>query len=280
MRLLLLLWLWLQCTSVIATAPDIESAKPLDGDVELSAYLASEKLDGIRATWMQGKLVTRGGKILTVPNWFTLHWPHQRLDGELFAGRGQFNLVANTVLDDVANDAQWRKIRFMVFDAPSSEPFRERYQHYLAQIDDCDSEYLEAIEQRQLSSQGELDAWLSDIIAKGGEGLMLHRADAPFSAGSREHLIKIKVKHDAEAVVVGYQEGKGKYQGMMGALIVQNSSGQRFKIGTGFSDAQRATPPPVGATITYTYQGLTKNGLPRFAAFERIRDLSTLAPKE
>ena len=44
----------------------------------------------------------------------------------------------------------------------------------------------------------------------------------------------------------------------------------RFKIGSGFSDKDRAAPPPIGTTITYKYYGLTKNGLPRFPVFLRI----------
>lgn len=44
----------------------------------------------------------------------------------------------------------------------------------------------------------------------------------------------------------------------------------RFKIGSGFSDKDRAAPPPIGTTITYKYYGLTKNGLPRFPVFLRV----------
>ena len=40
----------------------------------------------------------------------------------------------------------------------------------------------------------------------------------------------------------------------------------------GFTDAQRAMPPPVGSWLTYRYNGLTSTGLPRFARFLRVRD--------
>ena len=55
-------------------------------------------------------------------------------------------------------------------------------------------------------------------------------------------LLKLKPYLDAEAIVVAHLPGKGKYQGMLGALRVKTAQGQVFSIGTGFSDAQRAIP--------------------------------------
>ncbi|WP_462158804.1 DNA ligase [Pseudoalteromonas sp. GB56] len=280
MRLPTVIYLLFLSTFTLANVPDIERATVLEGDVNLSLYLVSEKLDGVRATWLQGRLITRGGKEIKPPSWFTLHWPQERLDGELFAGRGQFNIVTSTVLDNEPDESMWRKIRFMVFDAPSSQPFRERYRHYKGIIADCDSPYLFAVEQRQLQTQADLTAWLDDVVAHGGEGLMLHLADASFTGGSDNNLIKLKPFMDAEAVVEGYQPGKGKYLGKMGALIVVNEQGRRFKIGTGFSDAQRENPPAIGSTITYSYHGYTRKGLPRFASFMHVRGAETQDPKD
>ncbi|RZI96564.1 MAG: DNA ligase, partial [Rubrivivax sp.] len=53
---------------------------------------------------------------------------------------------------------------------------------------------------------------------------------------------------------------------------LQTPEGLRFKLGTGFSDAQRRDPPPVGATVTYRYRDLTSSGKPRFASFLRVTD--------
>ena len=57
----------------------------------------------------------------------------------------------------------------------------------------------------------------------------------------------------------------------LGALLVESSSGQRFRIGTGFTHAERKHPPPVGSIVTYKYHGLTVNGLPRFPSYLRVR---------
>jgi DNA ligase-1 len=72
--------------------------------------------------------------------------------------------------------------------------------------------------------------------------------------------------------VIGHVAGKGKYEGMLGALRVETPDGKRFRIGTGFSDAVRANPPAIGTLVTYTYRGFTKSGLPRFASFLRVRE--------
>jgi len=85
-------------------------------------------------------------------------------------------------------------------------------------------------------------------------------------------LLKLKPLHDAEAVVIGHVPGQGKHAGRLGALRVRNEDGAEFLIGTGFSDAQRAEPPPTGVLVTYTHRGSTASGVPRFASFLRVRD--------
>ena len=65
--------------------------------------------------------------------------------------------------------------------------------------------------------------------------------------------------------------GRGRYAGMLGALLVEMPDGRRFRLGTGFSDAECRRPPPIGATVTYRYYGTTRNGIPRFASFLRVR---------
>lgn len=101
---------------------------------------------------------------------------------------------------------------------------------------------------------------------------MLHRADAAWQTGRSDVLLKMKPQHDTEAVVVAHVPGKGKYEGMLGALVVETPEGRRFRLGTGFSDAQRKAPPPVGSTVTYRYRDVTANGVPRFASFLRVRE--------
>ena len=100
---------------------------------------------------------------------------------------------------------------------------------------------------------------------------MLHRGDSLYVNGRSDALLKFKSYQDADAEVIGHLPGKGKFTGMLGALLIKTADGKRFRIGTGFSDKERKNPPPIGTIVTYKYYGKTRNGVPKFASFLRIR---------
>jgi DNA ligase-1 len=140
-----------------------------------------------------------------------------------------------------------------------------------ALLDDAGVPWLGAIAQRRLRTPAHLHAHLREVVAGGGEGLVLHRANARYRAGRSDQLRKLKPWRDAEARVVGYRPGKGKYAGQVGALVVEDASGRRFALGSGLDDADRRHPPAKGTLVTYRYNGLTGKGTPRFARFLRVR---------
>ena len=99
---------------------------------------------------------------------------------------------------------------------------------------------------------------------------MLHRQAALYRGQRSDDLLKLKPYDDAEARVVALVPGRGKYEGMMGALQVEMANGQRFKLGTGFTDSERQHPPEVGAWVTYRFRDMNPSGVPRFASFLRV----------
>jgi DNA ligase-1 len=139
--------------------------------------------------------------------------------------------------------------------------------------------------------QSHLEAELKRIEQKSGEGVMLRKPKSLYVAGRSTTLLKVKSFHDAEAVVLSYEPGKGKHKGRVGALNCKMANGTRFKVGTGYalhakaldclghrlmvdvvdgarlSDAEREHPPAVGAIITYRFQELTPDGVPRFPSY-------------
>jgi DNA ligase-1 len=131
---------------------------------------------------------------------------------------------------------------------------------------------LREIDQFSVVDRNSLQKRMKEIVKAGGEGLMLHRADALYESGRSDTLLKMKPWEDAEAVVIAHQPGKGKYAGMLGALRVRTDDGREFSLGTGFTDQQRGNPPPIGATVTYRYHDLTRLGMPRFARFLRVSE--------
>jgi DNA ligase-1 len=124
---------------------------------------------------------------------------------------------------------------------------------------------------RVCSGPDQLHQELARIEALGGEGLMLRQPGSRYVAGRSRTLLKVKTFHDAEARVIGYEPGTGRHQGRMGALLVEMANGTRFGIGTGFTDAQRATPPLLGSIVQFKYQELTDGGVPRFPSFLGVR---------
>ncbi|MDP2419397.1 MAG: DNA ligase [Hydrogenophaga sp.] len=240
--------------------------------IPLQAYWLSEKYDGLRGFWDGQRLLTRGGQVVQAPSWFTAGWPTAPMDGELWVGRGQFEQALSTVRQQTPDDTAWRSIRFMVFDLPGhGGPFSERiaaYQHVVQQLA---QPWVQAVEQEKVHSHADLMARLDRMVLDGGEGLMLHRDDALYRALRSDDLLKVKTHEDAEARVVGQVPGQGKYVGLMGALLVQTADGRQFRLGTGFTDAQRQNSPAVGAWVTYRFRGLHASGLPRFASFLRVR---------
>jgi len=258
------------------TKPDIQHGINYQQVADISQYYISEKLDGVRGYWNGKQLVTRQGNFINSPLWFTQGWPSFAIDGELWIDRGQFQAVLSCVsrqkVETSKQKSCWKRLRFMMFDLPWHQgAFTARVKQMQSLLIEPPSPYLAMVNQIQLKDLKALDAKLNTVIAAQGEGLMLHLASAHYKVGRNSALMKFKKNQDAEAIVIGHTKGNGKYQGKLGAVIVQIPNGIVFKIGSGFSDIQRANPPEIGTTITFKYNGLTDRGVPRFARFWRIK---------
>jgi DNA ligase-1 len=162
----------------------------------------------------------------------------------------------------------------MMFDLPSHEgDFSQRVRTMRSLQTQVLSPYLAMINQVKLIDTHALDNKLNKVISIQGEGLMLHLSSAYYQIGRNTALMKLKKHQDDEAIVIGHTPGKGKYLNQLGAVEVKMTNGITFKIGSGFSDDERANPPQIGTTITFKYNGLTTAGIPRFARFWRIKKI-------
>ena len=255
-----------------AQPPALQLAKVYQPGMPLDGYWVSEKLDGVRAYWDGAQLWSKGGNRIAAPEWFTRGYPDQAMEGELWMGRGRFAEVSAAVHRLRPQAQEWRQIRLMLFDLPESrQPFAVRVQEMRALVVASSSYTLEMITQTPATDHDRLMQQLDKVMARGGEGLMLHHGDSVYHAGRSDAVLKVKSYQDAEARVIGHVGGQGKFAGMLGALQVETDDGRRFRLGTGFSDAERRDPPPIGSTVTFKYYGLTATGLPRFASFLRVR---------
>ncbi|NOH63326.1 DNA ligase [Vibrio sp. RE88] len=239
---------------------------------DIEDYWKSEKLDGIRAIWDGTQLTTRSGKLIHAPDWFTKPLPDYAVEGELWAGRGKFHIVQQTVLDKEPVEPSWKQIDFMLFDMPQAAgDYQKRYYNIRYLVDSIDAPHIKLIEHTPIRSEQELFHYLDNVSEQKGEGLMLRKITSRYQAGRSSDLLKMKKHQDAEGLVVGYKAGKGKFSGQMGALLIQLDSGLEFYIGSGFTDEQRRQPPKLGSIITFRYNGYTQNGIPKFARYMRER---------
>lgn len=252
--------------------PALTLAKTYKGEIDLSQYWVSEKLDGVRAYWNGQQLISRQGNPIPAPGWFTKGFPAQTLDGELWLKRGGFQKLLSIVSKNQAIVEEWQQIGYFVFDLPQvNEDFTERLNILQQLVKKSSNPYLKLVHQYRIVDEPALLQKLNLISKVGGEGLMLHRANALYHAGRNGDLLKVKPYYDAEATIIDYIPGKGKYSGLLGSVVVETPEGIQFRIGSGFTDVQRRTPPAIGSVITYTYHGKTDKGIPRFASFLRIR---------
>ena len=219
---------------------------------DISNYLVSEKYDGVRAIWTGEALLTRQGNTISAPEWFTAPLPEVWLDGELWTRRQDFDALSGIVRTQTPDDGLWREVKYMVFDMPDAElPFEQRYNNYSRLVEQINAEHIQAVKQQRFDSNHALSEHLQTLVENGAEGLMLHLATAKHRSSRSDALLKLKPYFDDEAEVIAHLPGKGKYMGMLGALRVKNQQGIEFSIGTGFTDADRANPPPIGSIITY-----------------------------
>ena len=262
-------------------------AKKLRPDAE---YFASEKLDGVRATWDGAVLKTRTGKVVEgAPDWFLASLPQpdggEVFDGELFAGRGNFAVATSTVRrKNGVVDTDWRHITYKIFDCFGQEeekrPYAETFAYLRERVPKAN-----LVPQIRVKTAAEIAALFERLVAAGAEGLMIRRADSPTENKRRSAaLMKMKAADDAPAVVVAHVPGRAgsKYEGVLGALTCRWAGEEDvslplasparslplaslFNVGTGLTDAQRrAGLPGIGATIRVRFASVdARTGRPR-----------------
>jgi len=259
--------------SIQAGVPDLILLTRYQTDMDINGWLMSEKLDGVRAYWDGRQLYSRKGNKLAAPNWFTDKLPPFELDGELWLQRGRFQQTLSIVSRDQPN-AGWNDISYNIFEVPNARGgLVQRLDKLRLYLNANPLKYLQIIPQLICKDKAQLNEQLARVEQKGGEGLVLRNPVSQYETGRSPNALKVKSVDDMEAIVIGYKPGKGKYLGKVGALWVEINNDKSFYIGTGLTDQERSSPPPIGSEITFKYRGFTNNGIPRFASFMRVRKL-------
>jgi DNA ligase len=249
----------------------LQKPKAFTGEEKITGWVMSEKLDGIRGYWNGKKLMTRKGLPINPPPWFIENFPPFELDGELWSKRGDFEFIQSTVLDKNPGK-DWEKITYNIFEVPNTKGgFLLRLSRAGAWFKTHPNRHIRIIPQIRIKKKADLDLFFDKIQSKGGEGVIVKNPQMPYHTGRTAHVLKVKKFWDMEGLVIGLNKGKGKYENMMGSLTLKLENDIVFKLGTGFTDQTRKNPPAIGKIVTFKYYGFTKNGIPKFASFLRVR---------
>jgi DNA ligase-1 len=251
--------------------PGVMLAHPWDGDVDPTGWLWSVKLDGCRGFWDGKNFISRQGNVFAAPAWFKAGLPAHPLDGELWMGRQMFQKTMSIVRRQDAGEL-WKQVRYVVFDAPHLKTGFEDRLTFLAEWHRTASPAFATVHPHEkVRDKDHLRQLLREAEAAGDEGIMIRKPGSIYEACRSHSLLKVKPFKDAEAIVVGHEPGKGRHKGRLGGLVVRMPNGNTFNVGTGLSDDDRRSPPPVGSAITYSFTETTEAGIPKCAAFLRVR---------
>jgi len=271
----------------VALAVNYEAEK----DYDLRGFVATEKVDGIRAVWTPDSpngaiFAGRNGNVSRPPKSLAALLPaDMRLDGEIWAGRGNFDRVGelmgkHSYRGEVDHD--WKHLKYIVFDAPAAGGgYLERLAAARARLAGVPADRVHVVQALPCEDVATKDALLQRVVDAGGEGLVLRRAAAPWRAGSTHRdLLKIKPWYDAEAVVLG---SKLSHDSLCCRSLNQPDVQEQpsfdvawVKQGRHFFDPEKQLyHPPAGTIITFKYQKGISTGQPRFPKLLRVHTSET-----
>lgn len=259
--------------------------------------LASPKLDGVRAIIRDGAVLSRSLKPIPNRHVQTMFGRPELegLDGELILGDPTNPEAYRRTVSAVMTIEGDPDVDFHVFDRWDRDyPYNEVALSYGLTIPVCST---------LIRTMEKLEEYEVALLDKGYEGVMLRDPQSPYKFGrstaKEGYLLKLKRFADSEAEIIGFEElmhnhneatlnetghheRSTKQDGLLpadtlGALIVRDiHSGVEFKIGTGFTAAERKKfwnlrATLRGALVKYQYFPTGSKEKPRFPSFQGFR---------
>ena len=274
--------------------------------VDPTGWWMSEKFDGYRAVWNGHYFVSRSGRRFSVPSWFSAMMPPDiSLDGELWMGRsnfescGIFRKKRPTRADKIIEwSNEWKRagVIFKAFDIPNlNAPFEERMKALKKLVKErkkclevlMKEEKMKGVrypiqftKQILVKSHKHVQSVFESVVSAGGEGVMLRMPGSMYETKRSSTLLKYKEMADTECKIIGYKPGTGKYKGLLGAFrceLLSNPaiqftiSGMNDCVRKNYNKPSSVHSHPIGAIVTFKYNGFTKRGIPRHPQYMRKR---------
>ena len=290
--------------------PGMKLPKELQGDKVPLGWLLSEKFDGYRARYDHEKrcFTSRAQKGFNAPEWFKEAMiPIHNLDGELWVGRENFQEMG-VVRKKTPVPEEWLNVKYVVYDLPEYQGGFKKRIEVLKELVRLNKFRWDAIKQTlpepfcnlecplimadqiEITSMKQFKGLYDKLVSEGAEGVMIKHPESVYEDKRSNYLLKYKPNFDAEAIIMDYSKGKGKYSGMLGGFVckplinhdtfhsIDNNEHHEFTI-SGMDDEIRENykiSHPIGTIISYEHSGLTDSGKPRFARYIRKRDDVTI----
>lgn len=147
-------------------------------------------------------------------------------------------------------DKEKHGIKMLVFDCMSAEDFKQQqcaltYEERRAKLNRVFKQDLAKLKYFELlpllyvgADTNKIAELLEEEITKGEEGIMINIWDAFYEFKRTNSLLKCKKFNSCDLRIIGFEEGTGKYIGMLGALICEYK-GNWVKVGSGLTDELR-----------------------------------------
>lgn len=225
-------------------------------------------------------LFSRNGKIETkyqhirdeIAKYFQLIGKPGVLDGELmwgmFGSRTEGEQNAIFVAYDFIELNTWQN-------KLNNSPIQvERTNFVQMSVSELNSDYVKPSHVKHLPNYQHALEFYESVVNKGGEGIMLKLTHERYTFKRGYHWMKMKPVLDVDLPIIGVFEGEGKYEGMLGGIIV-NNNGTEVRVGSGFSDYQRQRywqDDLVGLIAEVRYTEVTPDNSLRFPRFVKLRD--------
>lgn len=267
-------------------------------------YIATPKIDGIRFLMVNGVAVSRTFKPIRnkyIQEILSTTLP-DGIDGELTVG-DTFQSSTSGIMS-IEGEPEFTAWLFDYVEPKDDHIwcYVERIKQ-LKEVLSRPPQWVRLLDGIEVKSPSELSRYESDCLSQGYEGVMIRDPYGTYKMGratvNENIILKVKRFEDAEAVLIDIEEkmhntnvaekdnfGRTKRStalaGMVGAdtagtLIVKDSDGRTFGIGSGLTDQQRQEiwdnkDQYIGKLVKYKYFSIGVKELPRFPTFQGFRD--------
>lgn len=158
---------------------------------DVAGWWLAEKFDGVRAYWDGAVIRTRSWRAIDAPAWFLEKLPRGvALDGELWGGRGTFQIASELSRFARGTDRAWKGMLFRAFDWPTCEAIP--YEARAAKVERWSNEIVQPAELRRCAGAEDARNTMMQIVRDGGEGVVVKRPKHFYEFGRSWDWLKVK----------------------------------------------------------------------------------------